>query len=301
MMKSIEQDFWVSDINQPKDTFGLNYRTQTTIEFKQIAHNTKKGRNIRMTQGQIKEHISKVHARHYNWETKGTAFDYAQDLWDAAHQCIEHKDTADNTELAKQTHDILHSTGSLAKCLTDNFRKLVILHHVRGLTTSRTIDFILPDETLRDVTPFHVFKFANVCGYDNIKNFLLMRVSYLKPTDPRWPDKKYGAYWEQERRAYLDTINDIPLTHIKEQINALFEHYQTLETHFRTAFESKEIERLHKAKLQTIAAINILTGNSGTNLKQEITPKNVTQNLLNGITTNQKQITTNQGQDLSRK
>ncbi len=50
----------------------INHRTQTMIEFKHIAHNTKKGRNIRMTQGQIKEHISKVHARHNNWETKGT-------------------------------------------------------------------------------------------------------------------------------------------------------------------------------------------------------------------------------------
>ena len=42
-----------------------------------------------------------------------------------------------------------------------------------------------------------------------------MRVSYLKPSDPRWPDKKYGEYWAHERQAYLNTINDIPLGHIK--------------------------------------------------------------------------------------
>lgn len=229
-----------------------------------------------MTDGQIKEHISKVNARHINWETNAKAYDYAQDLWAAALECIPDNETQDLQTTAKRTYDILLQTGTLAKCLTDNFRKRIITHHARGLATVQAINFTITDETLENVTPFYLFRHTNVCGHDNIKNFLLQRVSYLTPTDARWPHKKYGEYWEQERKEYLDTINEIPFTNTKEQIARLSEHYLLLEEQFFNAVNSIEIERIHRCKLQTIAAINILTNNTHMNLTQHILPKTIT-------------------------
>lgn len=237
-----------------------------------------------MTHTEIEKAFNKVHEQNKDWETKGNAFFYAQQLWGEALHCIgDTKDTDPNT-LAKQTYDMLHQTGCLAKCLTDNFRRLVISHHARGLTTSQTINLILPDEMLKDITPFHVFKFANVCGYDNIKNFLLMRISYLKPTDPRWPHKKYGEYWKKERQQYREAISDMPLIDIKEQIAGLSEHYAMINTRINESFETIDFERLHRCKLQTIAAINILSQTTEMGIHQKtIFQKNMTNSLLNAI------------------
>lgn len=237
-----------------------------------------------MTHTEIQQTINKVHGKNQNWEIKGNAYEYAYQLWIAAHECIEDTENKDQETLAKQTHDILHQTGSLAKCLTDKFRRLVISHHARGLTTSQTIDWILPDEMLKDVTPFHLFKYANVCGYKNVKNFLLMRISYLKPTDPRWPQKKYGEHWKKERQHYKEALNDMPFTDIREQIATLSEHYANLNTYTDTYIETRDIERLHRCKLQTIAAINLLTRTPHTDFHQQaILQQNMTQALFNAI------------------
>lgn len=244
-----------------------------------------------MTHTEIEKAINKVHQQNKDWESRGNAYYYAHQLWVEAHDCIGDIQNTDQKTLAKQTYDILHQTGSLAKCLTDNFRKLVISHHARGLTTSQTIDWILPDEMLKNVTPFHVFKYANVCGYENIKNFLLMRMSYLKPTDPRWPHKKYGEYWKKERQQYKEAINDMPLTDIKEQIAALSEHYAMINTRINESYESIDFERLHRCKLQTIAAINILSHTTEIDIHQKtIFQKNMTNSLLNAISSTENQL-----------
>ena len=222
-----------------------------------------------MTHTEIERAFTKVHEQNRDWEIKGNAYYYAQRLWGEALNCIENTKDTDQITLAKQTYDMLHQTGSLAKCLTDNFRKLVISHHARGLTTSQTIDLILPDEMLRDVTPFHLFKYANVCGYENIKNFLLMRMSYLKPTDPRWPHKKYGEHWKKERQQYKEVIDDMPTTDIKEQIASLSEHYAMINTRINESFETIDFERLHRCKLQTIATINILSHTTEMDIHQK--------------------------------
>ncbi len=273
------ETYWITIVPTPKKN---TQPIPTSITIKYIQ--TQKTRKPKMTQEQTQEYIDKIHAQNHNWEVKGDTYSYAHKLWSGALNCIEDHENIEKEKRAIQTYQILHYTGSLAKCLTDNFRRLIIRHHARGLTTSQTIDLILPDEMLKDVTPFHVFKFENVCGYDNIKNFLLMRVSYLKPTNPRWPHKKYGEYWKKERTEYLEMINDVPFTHTKEQIATLYEHYTILQKHLATAADTIEIERLHRCKLQTIAAINILNRTTDIDIHQQtLFQKNMTKLLLDAI------------------
>ena len=226
-----------------------------------------------MTDAQIREQISKINARHYNWETNTKANDYAHDLWSTTLQCIPDKDKTDEKAIVQQTFDILLDTGTLAKCLTDNFRKLIIRHHARGLATVQAVNFILSDDEMQNITPFYHFRHANVCGYENIKSFLIQRVSYLTPTDARWPHKKYGEYWKKERQEYIDTITEIPFTNRKEQLARLSKHYLQLEEEFVRAMDAKDMERIHKCKLQTIAAINVLTYNTSMPIKRNIFPK----------------------------
>ena len=55
--------------------------------------------------------------------------------------------------------------------------------------------------------------------------------------------QKNGEYWKQIRQEYIDIINELPLTHIQEQIAKLSEHYITLETQFETATQPTEGEK----------------------------------------------------------
>ena len=112
---------------------------------------------------------------------------------------------------------------------------------------------------MRDITPFWLLKYRYACGVENIKNFLVSRLSYLKPSHPRWPEKKFGAFWRAERAAYVDVIKDIPLTQPQEQLSRLSEHYTDLEMQYQNAERATDKERFHKCMVRTIAAIHQLT------------------------------------------
>ena len=106
-----------------------------------------------MTPTQVKETLSEVHTKHKNWETNQKAYTYAHVLWNTTLQYIENKDDSDQKEVTQQTFELLHVTGTLALCLTENFRKIIISYHARGYTTTDTIDKILIDEDLTPTTP----------------------------------------------------------------------------------------------------------------------------------------------------
>lgn len=243
-----------------------------------------------MTHNAMLQIMHKVHEEYDDWETNKMAYDYANELWSAAHQCIVNKDQIHQDMLPEYTFKILHETKSLSKCLTDKFRKLVISNHARGLTTSETIDWILKEDSQKNETPFYLFKYENVCGYDKIKEYLLIRISYLKPTHPRWPHKKYGEHWRTERQQYLNAINDMPYSQIKEQIAALSEHYEQLHTQFKQTENPNDIEKLHKCKIQTLAAINLLARTTETNIYLGTINSQSTAKALTAPQENQKEI-----------
>lgn len=217
-----------------------------------------------MTPIEIQQTLNKIHKKYENWETDYKAFDYTIDLWNTILKCIGSRPTL--RMRTDETFETLLVTGTLARCLTDNFRKYVIHFHARGYTTSQAIDNILFDDELQNITPFQTLHHEEVCGYEHIKKYLTNRTSYLKPTHPRWPKKKYGEYWTQTRRLYTQAINDMPLTHISEQITKLSEHYTTLDKQFAKTTDPTEMEKLHKCKMQTLAAINTLTRNADVHL-----------------------------------
>lgn len=203
------------------------------------------------------ETLDEVHDAYIGWEAEGKAIEFGYALWTTAVKCVRVKSNGylSDEELADKVYQELRYGGSLAECLTDDFRRLVIRYHARGVSTTGTIEKILSDESMKDVTPFYLFIASQICGYKNIKNFLVSRVSYLKPTHPRWPEKKFGDFWRSERADYVDQIKNIPLTHPLEQLNKLLEHHAQLEKEFENARRATDKERYHKCLMRTIAAI----------------------------------------------
>lgn len=201
-----------------------------------------------------------------NWEEDRKAWDFGYALWKTTDEYLqsvyadeEAYDNLSQAELADKVFAELNQAGLLTYFLTDKFRQRIIQYHARNISTTDAVLSILQSESYEKLTPFYFFKYSDVCGFDNIKKFLVSRLSYLKPNNVRFPHKKYGEYWKQVRSEYLAVIKDIPLTQTEEQLQSLSEHYQELEKHFREAQSGIDQERFHKCMMRTMAAIHMLT------------------------------------------
>ena len=210
--------------------------------------------------------LDDVHSAFIDWESEGKAGIFAVELIDTAKKCVcaaseINYDESDMKKLEDAVYSKLYWEGSLRLCLTDDFKKLVIRYHARGYSTTKAINLILGDDTFMQVTPFWCLSKLG-CGYENIKKFLVGRMSYLKPQHPRFPHKKFGAYWESERADYVDRIKNIPLSHPNEQLLKLSVHYSILEQEYSLlAISIEDKERIHKLMMETISAIHTITGN----------------------------------------
>lgn len=202
--------------------------------------------------------LAEVHEAFSQWELNGQAYNFAFNLWKTAEYLVYKTSTAHLTDEYLVGSTLYHS-GSLTKCLTDDFRRLIVRYHARGVSTTTAIESILLDDTYANITPFYLLRHDNVCGYENIKDFLVGRLSYLKPSHPRWPEKKYGDLWREERSAFVDTIGDIPLTQPVEQLQELSEHYIELKGLYRRARSAADKERYHKCMMRSLAGIHQLT------------------------------------------
>lgn len=196
-----------------------------------------------------------------SWESEGQAFNFAGHLWQTAEKLVRETSEGHLTqvELANEVYSKLYHSGCLTVCLTDDLRRLIIRYHARGVSTTNAVKSIILDDVYKHVTPFYLLRHGNVCGYENIKSFLVGRLSYLKPLHPRWPKKKFGELWEEERVEFVDKIKDIPLTQLEEQLQELSEHYTELKTLFQNAEKATDKERYHKCMMRTAAGIHQLT------------------------------------------
>ena len=218
-----------------------------------------------MAQEKMYQTLKEVHNDFIEWESEEKVYNFARALWKTAEfivleeaeekdRCFDSKDECADAVFLK-----LKSSGSLRHCLTDTFRKAIIRYHVRGISTTQAIQHILANPEAQYLTPFWTFGHRYVCGKQNIKHYLTQSVGYLKPTHPRWPEKKYGEYWRSERKEFVDALKDIPLSKPIEQLAKLQEHYSQLETLFTNATQPADKERYHKCIMRTMGAIHTIT------------------------------------------
>ena len=161
-------------------------------------------------------------------------------------------------EMATQRYQTLLQSGLLTSCMTDSFRELVIRHHARGVSTTKALEHILTNVDEVYETPFAVLKYANVCGFENIKGYLQPRVNYLRPGSAKWP-AKYQGLWDAEREQYLGELVTVPMTDTTEQVVQLAEHAAFLKERLDQAREASDIAALSRAYLQTLSGLHQLT------------------------------------------
>lgn len=215
-----------------------------------------------MKQEEFIKKLFEIKEKYPDWEENEKAWDFGMDVWIATEDYISSKQDIkilSQDDLASQVFSELKDISLLKHFLTDDLRRLVIRYHARNKSTTDAVLSILRDERMKPITPFYLFKHSNVCGFENIKSFLVARLGYLKPSDVRWPEKKYGKYWCEARAEFVDNIQNIPLSQPEEQLQKLSEHYQELENAYREADKATDKERFHKCMLRTMAAIHLIT------------------------------------------
>lgn len=204
--------------------------------------------------------LAQVHEAFVCWESENQVVDFGKALWKTATKLVhaESKNNYDQEQLADAVFQKLYSNGSLTACLADGLRRLIIRYHAHNMRTVDAVETIIFDEAYAHITPFYLFRHCNVCGFKNIKGFLVQRLGYLKPLHPRFP-KKYADLYQEERQDYFDAIQDIPLVEPVERVQKLSEHYEELEVLFKNADKTTDKERYHKCMMRALAGIDLMT------------------------------------------
>ena len=114
-------------------------------------------------------------------------------------------------------------TACLSHFLSDEHRKTIVCYHARGFPTSNAVvALIAEDDTLCR------FAQEDALGRQELIDILIPRFAYLKPGNPRWPERKYGKLWREEREEYRQEVMDIPFVSPIEQIALLAQNSERL-------------------------------------------------------------------------
>lgn len=108
---------------------------------------------------------------------------------------------------------------AIAHFISDTHREAIVRYHARGFSTTEAVaTLILEDSIMKRLAQ------RDAIGEKELKETLIPRLAYLKPGSTRWPEKKYGAIWREERQLYIQEINHTPFSTPAERIALLAKH-----------------------------------------------------------------------------
>lgn len=100
--------------------------------------------------------------------------------------------------------------------IADEHREFIVRCHARGISTSDAVwELMTADKTMNRLAQ------EDAMGGAALGALLVHRLAYLKPGSARWPEKKYGSVWREERERYKQAVRDIPFTSQVEQVALL--------------------------------------------------------------------------------
>lgn len=103
--------------------------------------------------------------------------------------------------------------------ISDTHREFIVRCHARGLSTSAAVmELIHGDKTMEALVR------PDALGLKELKSILVPRFAYLKPGSVRWPEKKYGTIWRDERKRHNKEVRDVPFISSTEQAALLAKH-----------------------------------------------------------------------------
>ena len=119
--------------------------------------------------------------------------------------------------IRKITSGILQRT--VPRFISNTHREFIVRCHARGISTAKAVSEVInEDDTLALLAQ------PDAVGLKALKSDLVSRLAYLKPGAVRWPEKKYGAIWREEREQHKAEVQDIPFTSPAEQALLLAKH-----------------------------------------------------------------------------
>ena len=152
-------------------------------------------------------------------------------------------DLIDHDETESLQADIRERlTEVIAQFISDEHREAIVRCHARGLSTTEAVaTLILEDRTMKRLSQ------RDAIGEKKLKELLISRLAYLKPGTARWPEKKYGAVWREERQLYTQEINNTPFSTPAERIALLANH-------------AERVNHTLKSKQHSVNDLQVLTG-----------------------------------------
>ena len=107
----------------------------------------------------------------------------------------------------------------IAHFISDTHREAIVRHHARGLATAEAASALIRENSI-----MKRLAERDAIGEKKLKELLISRLAYLKPGTARWPEKKYGSVWREERQQYIEEINNTPFSTPAERIALLANH-----------------------------------------------------------------------------
>lgn len=110
-------------------------------------------------------------------------------------------------------------TEVIARFISDEHREAVVRYHARGLSTTEAVATLITENSI-----MNRLAQRDALGEKKLKELLIPRLAYLKPGTTRWPEKKYGAVWREERQLYIQEISNTSFSTPAERIALLAKH-----------------------------------------------------------------------------
>ena len=141
--------------------------------------------------------------------------------------------------------------GHLSSFISDVHREFIVRCHAQGLSTADAIvELMVADETINRLAR------EDAMGLLKLREMLIPRLAYLKPGSARWPEKKYGTVWREEREAYKQEVRDIPFTSQVEQVALLARQANRINRALETGGHSvKDMQMLTNSLVKTVEGL----------------------------------------------
>ncbi|MCG9131605.1 hypothetical protein J5I95_07990 [Candidatus Poribacteria bacterium] len=110
-------------------------------------------------------------------------------------------------------------TKVIARFISDEHREAIVRYHARGISTAEAVALLITESSV-----MKRLAQRDAIGEKKLKELLISRLAYLKPGTARWPEKKYGSIWQEERQLYIQEINNTPFSTPAERIALLTKH-----------------------------------------------------------------------------
>ena len=139
--------------------------------------------------------------------------------------------------------------------ISDEHREFIVRCHARGLSTSDAVwELMTVDETMNRLAQ------QDAMGGSALREMLVHRLAYLKPGSARWPKKKYGPVWREERERYKQAICDIPFTSQVEQAALLAKLAERINHELDKKVHSvKDLQILTHSLVKTVESLRKLS------------------------------------------